>query len=50
MQKTTNTITKAPKLCVAGFPAPDFEELVAEGELLVLVPLAPREAWFFWTT
>ena len=47
MQKTTRAIIKAPKLCRVDFSAPDFEELVADGELLVLVPLAPGEAWFF---
>ena len=38
---------KAPKLCRVDFPASDFKEFVAEGVLLVLVPLAPGEAWFF---
>lgn len=41
---------EALKLCCAGFPAPDLEEFVVEGELLVLVPLALGKAWFFWTT
>ena len=43
MQKTTRTMIRAPKLCRVDFSALDFEELAAEGELLVLVPLAPDE-------
>ena len=41
---------KAPKLCCTGLSAADFEELVAEGELLMLVLLMPGHGWLFWTT